>query len=154
MPVCFVHCSKSKWSSITFLHCFSPLLKLLFVLYNCWSLGDSPCTCIMQADCFRQKDRDLSIDIWETERCVIIASTALVITGVDVRSAIISLQLCAGQASACEAAEHSVRDCFLLKDAAKGVLVVNASNALNSLNRASALYTTLSILDLPLLLVY
>ena len=49
-----------------------------------------------------------------------------------------SVQLCAGQASGCEAAIHSVRAGFQDVDA-EAALLVDASNAFNFINRMSAL---------------
>ena len=45
------------------------------------------------------------------------------------------LQLCAGQRAGCEAAVHAMREIFT----DQGVLLVDASNAFNSLNRRAAL---------------
>ena len=49
------------------------------------------------------------------------------------------LHLCTGQISGCEAAVHSVRECFL-EDDTQAALLVDASNAFNSVNRLSALH--------------
>ena len=51
----------------------------------------------------------------------------------------LALQLCAGQISGCEAAVHSVREDFQ-EESAEAALLVDASNAFNSLNRMSAPY--------------
>ena len=56
----------------------------------------------------------------------------------DVQEAAGPLQLCAGQQAGCEAAVHALRTLF--DDASNdGLLLVDASNAFNSLNRALAL---------------
>ena len=56
----------------------------------------------------------------------------------DVLKAAGCLQLCADQRGGCEAAIHAMRDIFL-DDRTEGVLLVDVSNALNSLNRRAAL---------------
>ena len=48
------------------------------------------------------------------------------------------LQVCAGQRSGCEAAIHAMRDIFS-DSHTEGALLVDASNAFNSLNRRTAL---------------
>ena len=59
----------------------------------------------------------------------------------DVLKATGSLQLCAGQDAGSEAAIHSVYDMFNAKNAEE-VLMVDASNAFNSINRESFLHNT------------
>jgi len=49
------------------------------------------------------------------------------------------MQLCAGQLSGGEAAFHPIRDAFH-DDDSEGMLLIDAANAFNSLNRAVALY--------------
>ena len=68
----------------------------------------------------------------------IIAKAALSIIGSDIQRAAGPLQLCAGQSSGVEAAIHAMRTLFTSDDA-EGMLLVDASNAFNSLNRAVAL---------------
>ena len=53
-------------------------------------------------------------------------------------------QLCAGQQSGCEVAGHSIEQ-LLQNDEVEGVLLVDASNAFNSLNRA-AMFWSIQIL--------
>lgn len=69
----------------------------------------------------------------------IIAKSVLVIARGDIQDAAGSLQLCAGQIAGCEAAVHSVREGFQ-EESTEAALLVDASNAFNSLNRLSALH--------------
>ena len=69
----------------------------------------------------------------------IIAKAILRIIGVDVQEAASSLQLCAGQDSGCEAAIHAMRNIFHTPKN-EAVLLVDAGNAFNSLNRKAALH--------------
>ena len=50
-----------------------------------------------------------------------------------------SLQLCAGQKAGCEAAAHAMRDIFA-EEETDGVLLIDASNAFNTLNRQALLH--------------
>ena len=59
----------------------------------------------------------------------------------DVLKATGSLQLCAGQDAGCEAAIHSVYDMFNAKNT-EAVLMVDASNTFNSINREAFLHNT------------
>ena len=68
----------------------------------------------------------------------IIAKAVLFLVGGDVIEAAGSVQVCAGQPSGTEAAIHTVRQAFQKEDV-EGVLMVDASNAFNALNRHSAL---------------
>ena len=68
----------------------------------------------------------------------IIAKAVLAVIREDVQDAAGSAQLCAGQISGCEAAVHSVRESFQLEDT-EAALLVDASNAFNSINRMSTL---------------
>ena len=68
----------------------------------------------------------------------IIAKAVLSLTRPDVLDAAGSLQLCAGQISGVEAAIHAVRSSFQ-QEQTEAVLLIDASNAFNSLNRQVAL---------------
>ena len=63
----------------------------------------------------------------------------LAVIKVDIQSAVGSLQLCAGQDAGCEAAIHAMRS-FFDDEATEGVLLIDAKNAFNSLNRAATLH--------------
>ena len=80
--------------------------------------------------------RHIGID--DTARCII-AKAILNITRRDIQDAAGSLQLCAGQISGIEAAVHAVRTLFY-REEAEALLLVDASNAFNSLNRQTALH--------------
>ena len=64
---------------------------------------------------------------------------ALSILRDDIQKAAGSFQLCAGQVAGVEAAVHRVRSAFLHEDT-DAILLADASNAFNSLNRAVALH--------------
>ena len=68
----------------------------------------------------------------------IIAKAVLSIIRPDIQRAAGPLRLCAGQSSGVEAAIHSMRTVFSNVNS-EGFLLVDASNAFNSLNRAVAL---------------
>lgn len=63
----------------------------------------------------------------------------LFVTKGDIQDATGSLQLCAGQIAGIEATVRAVRSIFSMADT-ESVLVVDASNAFNSLNRQVALH--------------
>ena len=77
------------------------------------------------------------IGICETVRRII-SKAILSVTKGDIQDAVGTTQLCAGQIAGIEAGIHSVRDLFNKKET-EGVLLVDASNAFNSLNRRTAL---------------
>ena len=58
------------------------------------------------------------------------------IVGSDVQGAAGSLQLCADQSAGVEAAAHAMRHCF----AADAVLLIDADNAFNRINRHAILH--------------
>lgn len=68
----------------------------------------------------------------------IIAKAILMITRDDILDVAGSLQLCAGQIAGTEAAIHAVRSRFESEDC-EALLLVDASNAFNTLNRQTAL---------------
>ena len=78
----------------------------------------------------------------------IIAKAILRTIGKVVEDAAGPLQVCAGQDGGCEAAVHAMRSIFQDADT-EGCLLVDASNAFNSLNRKAALHNV-SILCPPL----
>ena len=78
------------------------------------------------------------IHIGDTARRII-TKAVLVVVGGDIQDAPGSNRLCPGQLSGCEAAVHSVRECFL-EDDTDAILLVDASNAFNSIKRMSALH--------------
>ena len=66
------------------------------------------------------------------------AKSVLSVIRVDIQEATGSLQLCSGQTSGCEAAIHALNEAYYQDDAER-ILLVDASNAFNTLNRAAAL---------------
>ena len=69
----------------------------------------------------------------------IIAKAAISVTRNDILDAAGSVQLCAGHIAGAEAAIHAVREHFQ-QEGTDAVLLVDASNAFNSLNRNTALH--------------
>ncbi|XP_028416582.1 uncharacterized protein LOC114540659 [Dendronephthya gigantea] len=69
----------------------------------------------------------------------IVGKAILSVIKPDIISSAGNLQLCAGQASRCEAAVHAIRDIFEAQST-DAVLLVDADNAFNSLNRAVLLH--------------
>lgn len=78
------------------------------------------------------------IGVCETVRRIV-TKAILAVTRGDIQDAAGTLQLCAGQAAGAEAVVHATRDCFH-RDTTEAVLLVDASNAFNSLNRQAALH--------------
>ena len=68
----------------------------------------------------------------------ITAKAVLSVIGGDIREATGSIQLCSGQVSSIEAAVHAMNKAYR-DDNVQAVLLVDASNAFNCLNRAAAL---------------
>ena len=80
------------------------------------------------------------IGIGESLRRVL-GKTIMLVAGADVQIACGADQLCAGLEAGIEAAIHSLNDIFEeQKDAGWGVLLLDASNAFNALNRKAALW--------------
>ena len=73
------------------------------------------------------------IGIGETSHCII-SKAILSIVKTDISKSAGNLQLCAGQEAGCEAAVHTMQSLFH-SSSTQAVLLVDASNALNSLNR-------------------
>ena len=78
------------------------------------------------------------IGIGDTARRIIAKATLTVIKE-DILDAAGGLQMCAGQIAGCEAAAHSVREHFQ-QAGSEAALLVDASNAFNSINRMTALH--------------
>ena len=78
------------------------------------------------------------IGICETLRRII-CKAALLATKADIQSAAGPLQVCAGHEAGCEAAIHAMQEIFADEET-EGVLLVDAKNAFNSLNRGVALH--------------
>lgn len=83
------------------------------------------------------------IGICETARRII-AKAILFVTGDDIKEAAGTVQLCAGQTAGIEAAVHAMKISFESEDT-EAALLVDASNAFNSLNRQAALHNIRSI---------
>ena len=77
------------------------------------------------------------IGICEVMRCII-AKAVLTVTRSDIMEAVGPLQLCAGQSAGLEATSHAVRSWFE-DDNTEVILLIDASNAFNVLNRHSSL---------------
>ena len=69
----------------------------------------------------------------------IIGKAILQVVGDDVREVTGVRQLCAGQTAGTEAAVHATRELFAQPDS-EGVLLVDAANAFNNINRQVALH--------------
>lgn len=74
----------------------------------------------------------------------IIAKAVLSLFRLDIQDAAGPLQVCAGQEGGCEAAIHAMRQVFADQDV-HGALLVDASNAFNTINRHAALHNIKSI---------
>ena len=83
------------------------------------------------------------IGIAETSRRIV-GKAIMTIIHQDLQAAAGSLQLCAGQPAGCEAAVHAMRTLFAETDA-EAVLLVDASNAFNRLNRHLALLNIMAL---------
>ena len=74
----------------------------------------------------------------------IIAKAILNLFRLDIQDAAGPLQVCAGQDGGCEAAVHAMRQ-FFAEQEINGALLVDASNAFNTINRQAALHNIKSI---------
>ena len=74
------------------------------------------------------------IGVCETLRRIL-GKAILRVVGPYIRQEVGMSQLCAGQRSGCETAVHAMTTLFEENDSTEGVLLVDASNAFNSLNR-------------------
>ena len=83
------------------------------------------------------------IGIGETCRRII-SKAILAVVGQDVIDAMGPLQLCAGQESGCEVAIHCLRQMYS-ESTTEALLLVDAENAFNSLNRETALRNVLHL---------
>ena len=89
------------------------------------------------------------IGIGDTSRRII-AKAILSVTRQDVQDVAGSIQLCAGQISGIEAAVYATHDIFQ-NDATEAIILIDASNAFNALNRQTALHNIQnSVPPLPL----
>ena len=86
------------------------------------------------------------IGVEETVRRIIIKAIFSVIKD-DVQEVIGALQICAGQESGCEAAIHAMREVFNSADT-EAIILVDAPNAFNSLNREEALRNVKSLMSI------
>lgn len=78
------------------------------------------------------------IGICETIRRIM-SKAVLLVTKADVQTAVGPLQTCAGYEAGCEAAIHFVHELFS-DELVEGLLLVDASNAFNNLNRRVVLH--------------
>ena len=83
------------------------------------------------------------IGVGETCRRII-GKAVLSVLGHDVLETVGSAQLCAGQKGGCEAAVHALRSSFEF-ESSEAILLVDAKNAFNSLNRRTALLNILHL---------
>ena len=77
------------------------------------------------------------IGIAETVRCIVGKET-MVVAGPAIQTTAGTVQLCAGQSAGCKAAVPALCNMFAETNC-EGIIMVDASNALKSLNRAVAL---------------
>ena len=78
------------------------------------------------------------IGIGEVPRCII-AKLILKVVGNDVQEAAGPLQACAGHEVGCEAAIHAMKE-IMSSDETRAALLVDASNAFDTVNRQAALH--------------
>ncbi|CAB3982845.1 Hypothetical predicted protein [Paramuricea clavata] len=75
--------------------------------------------------------------IGEVPRCIIAKSIVKVVRN-DVQEAVGPLQACKGHKAGCEAAVHAMRE--IISDETEAVLLVDASNTFNTINRQAVLH--------------
>ena len=78
------------------------------------------------------------IGVWEVLRRIV-GKAIISVVRPEIMSCTGQLQLCAGQASGCEAAVHAISDIFE-EQFTDALLLIDADNAFNSLNRKVLLY--------------
>ena len=107
----------------------------------CTSYVDPKCISPLLACCLIALDKNPGVRPIGTAEVArrIIAKAVLCVVKPDIQAASGCLQLCAGQISGVEAAVHAVRTAFESEEN-EAVLLVDASNAFNSLNRLVALH--------------
>ena len=83
------------------------------------------------------------VGIGETSRRIM-SKVILTVISKDIREVVGLRQLCVGQKSGCKAAVHALNDIYE-QDSTEGVLLIDALNTFNSLNRKATLANTLSL---------
>ena len=129
-------CTSFKTASFEFCHSFALTAKRL-----CTELVDPATIAPFMASriiALGKSPGVRPIGIGDTARRII-AKAILNFIRRDIQDAAGSIQLCAGQISGIEAAVHAVRTLFY-REEAEALLLVDASNASNSLNRQTALH--------------
>ena len=129
-------CTSFKSSSSELCHSLALVAKRL-----CIELVDPTSIAPLMASCLIALDKNPGIrpiGIGDTARRII-AKAILNITRQDVQEVAGSIQLCAGQIAGIEAAVHAVHS-FLQSDETEALLLIDANNAFNSLNRETTLH--------------
>ena len=97
----------------------------------------------MPINSFGQSPGVRPIGVGEVLRRIVCKAT-LNLVQEDVQDAVGSLQLCVGNDSGCDATVHALRTIFEDEES-EAVLLVDASNAFNSLNRSNALHNIMNV---------
>ena len=132
-------CTSFKTASVAICHSLALTARRL-----CSALVDSSSLSLLLACRLIALDKNPGvrpIGIGETSRRII-TKAVLHVTRSDILDAAGTTQLCAGQTAGAEAAIHAVRECFQQEEI-KAILLVDATNAFNSLNRNAALHNIL-----------
>ena len=127
---------------------------LSFIIYRVASFGRRICTSYVDPNGLKPflASRLIALDkcpgvcligVGEVVRRIL-GKALLHIIGQDIQEVAGPLQLCAGQDSGCEAAVHALCRSFESPDC-EAILLVDASNAFNLLNRQNALRNTLHL---------